>query len=242
MSIHSPSELGLIVTSARRLLRTQAFATLATLEATSNHPYASLIAVATAIDGTPVFLISTLAWHTRNLEADPRASILLASQANSNDDPLNMGRISVMGTAKRASDPSLRRRFLARHPSAVSYVDFSDFSFWRLDVEQAHFVGGFGRISTLSANEILLDREAVSLWNANADAATERLNKDRSELIERLAASAGGQASQNWRVAACDPDGCDLVAGEHAVRLTFKNPIDHPDELDESLQALGPSR
>ncbi len=230
------------MTSARRLIRTQAFGALATLEATTDHPYASLIVLATAIDGTPVFLISTLAWHTRNLEADPRASILFAPQANSDNDPLNMGRISVMGTAKRTNDPSLRRRFLARHPSAVSYVDFSDFSFWRLEIEQAHFVGGFGRISTLSADELLLDSALVNLWNANVEDAIDQLNNDRSELIARLAISLGGQTSTNWQVAACDPDGCDLVFCEQTARLTFERPIEHPELLVESRQALESSK
>jgi hypothetical protein len=53
------------------------------------------------------------------------------------------------------ADPSARSRFLARHPEASLYVDFTDFSFYALTVESAHLVAGFGRIVDLTGAEIL---------------------------------------------------------------------------------------
>src|SRR5688572_10484038 len=144
--VHSFSEFGLIVASVRSLMYESRLASLATLESGTHHPYASLIAVASDTDGAPVFLISKLALHTRNLEGDPRTTVLLAAPAGGRGDPLNSGRVSLMGSAAPADDPRIRSGFLARHPEAAGYAGFADFRFWRLQPERAHYVGGFGRI------------------------------------------------------------------------------------------------
>lgn len=236
MTNHSPSELGLIVTSARSLMRTRPFAALATLEAGANYPYASLIAAATATDGSPILLISRLAWHTRNLEADPRASIMLAADESA-ADPLDSGRVSLIGIAEQSDDPLIRARFLARHPKAALYAGFTDFAFWRVKVERAHFVGGFGRISTLAADRLMIASEAAAAWDAGIGAVIEAANRDHAGDIARLACGYGGEGN-GWRLAACDPDGCDLVSGEASLRAVFPASLRSPSELIGQLSAL----
>ena len=75
---------------AKSLLRTARAAALATLAQPSGHPFASLVNVATAPDGSPILLLSRLAAHTRHLDTDPRLSLLLYSAFNmpSGGDPL----------------------------------------------------------------------------------------------------------------------------------------------------------
>lgn len=229
MSSHSSAESGLILTAASGLIRMTGVASLATLESGSGHPYASLITVATETGGEPILLISTLAWHTRNLEADPRASILFSATSTSGD-PLDLGRVSLMGIAERTTAPRARARFLARHPSAALYAGFADFSFWRLKVERAHYVGGFGRITTFDGDEVLLDPAHAEAWDAEVDAAIELVNAGHAGLIADLAGAAGP-----WRLAACDPHGCDLVLEDRAIRLTFPAPISAPAQLLPAL-------
>jgi putative heme iron utilization protein len=237
MSIHSSRESGLIVTSVRALMREGRVAALATLDAGTQNPYASFITVATETDGSPIFLISKLAWHTRNLEADPRASILFNAECRAGD-PLNVGRVSLMGVAAPTDNPSARSRFLAKHPGAALYADFADFSFWRLQIEQAHFVGGFGRITTLPARDILRDREMAMAWDDGVGAAIEAANTANAELIGRIAGSLTGKADHGWRIAACDPEGCDLVSGDDAARIVFAVPLAASEALGDALQAL----
>ncbi len=237
MTLHSSAELGLIATAARGLLRNASVASLATLESGSGDPYASLIIAATETDGSPVFLISTLAWHTRNLEADARASVLFAAAVGP-DDPLNLGRVSVMGLAERTADPLSRRRFLARHPSAARYADFADFSFWRLRVERAHFVGGFGRITTLGAESLLLNAVASRNWDDGIDSILSLLNAEQSDLLARLSRLSGAGEQNCGQIAACDPDGCDLVLDGKSVRLTFAASLGAPPELPRALWEL----
>jgi putative heme iron utilization protein len=230
----STGEVGLFVTSARYLIRGATVACLATLEPGTGSPYASMITVATETGGAPVILISRLAWHTRNLEADPRASILFMTQEAQEGDPLALGRVSVMGVAEKTDDARARERFLARHPEAAGYAGFADFAFWRLNVEKAHYVGGFGRIGTLPGESLLRRGEAVAAW----DARISRLLAECPTGLASALARRNAQPDADWRIVACDPEGCDLVAGDRAHHLAFPQPVEDVNQIPEVLQRL----
>src|ERR1700752_3860486 len=100
------------VTAAKKLLREGRSGALATLMPGSGDPYCSLVNIATAADGAPLLLISTLALHTKNLRADPRCSLMIEERKEG--DPLAGGRIMLMGTATPTDEPDVRRRYLAR--------------------------------------------------------------------------------------------------------------------------------
>src|SRR6185312_10596558 len=115
---------------ATSLLRATRAGTLGTLDRNTGHPFASLVNVATDVDGSPVILTSRLSTHTANLEADGRASLLLAETGKG--DPLAHPRLTVLGAFVRLDresqdDARVRRRFLARHPTAELYAGFGDF-------------------------------------------------------------------------------------------------------------------
>src|ERR1700719_1060604 len=120
---------------AKGLLRATRAGSLATIDRNTGHPFASLVNVATEVDGSPLILVSRLSTHTANLEVDGRASLLLASTGKG--DPLGPPRLTLLRSFKQiARDapelPRIRRRFLARHPKSELYAGFGDFSFWRL--------------------------------------------------------------------------------------------------------------
>jgi heme iron utilization protein len=116
------------------------------------YPFGSVTPYAPDERGRPVFLISGLALHTKNLEADPRASLLVAPPEVT-EDPLAAARVTLLGDARRlAADEAMadRARYLERHPSAATWVNFADFAFWRLEVRGAYFVGGFGAMDWIA--------------------------------------------------------------------------------------------
>jgi putative heme iron utilization protein len=134
-------------------------AALATIDRANGHPYVSLVTVALDEKGAPVLLLSRLARHTQNLDADPRGSLLFEPVDMAAGDPLALGRVTVMGTLApiAADDPRLavaRARFLARHPDASAYAGFADFRFFAMAVERAHFIGGFGRIVEIDGADL----------------------------------------------------------------------------------------
>lgn len=206
--------------AARAITRGALTASLGTLDRNDGSPYVSLIAVAAELDATPLFLISKLAWHTQNLLADGRASLLFAA-GGGEGDPLDAGRVSVMGRAEPAPFPSGRERFLARHPEAALYADFADFSFFRLAVQQAHFVAGFGRIRTLQAAELVLPRTHLQPFIEGERQFVARMNEAKSELIQKAAMALSKGAAVPWRLTGCDPEGCDFLSNGRALRLNF---------------------
>src|SRR5215475_11787021 len=141
---------------AKSLLRQSRQGALATLMAGTGDPYCSLVNVASAPDGAPILLISRLALHTKNLLADPRVSLMLDERAPG--DPLEGARIMLSGRAEEADGAGrdvLRRRYLNAHPSAEAFVDFKDFSFFRINPSGTHLVAGFGRIVDLEPARFL---------------------------------------------------------------------------------------
>ena len=144
---------------ARRLLRTVESASLATIERDGGGPYASLVLVAADEDGSPILLLSDLAEHSRNLAADDRASLMIDGTAGL-EDRLTGPRLTLLGRAIASDAPRHRAGFLARHPGAAQYADFGDFRFYRVAVERAHLVAGFGRVHAISADDLLCPESA----------------------------------------------------------------------------------
>jgi hypothetical protein len=140
--------------TARTTLDRAATGTLATLTA-DGAPFASLVLTATDEAGDIVLLLSRLAVHTRNLERDSRASLLAAAPGGEAGDPLAGARVTVVGRADGAVSEAGKQRYLTRHPEAERYASFGDFGFWRLTIDTAHLVAGFGRIVDLTRADII---------------------------------------------------------------------------------------
>ncbi|MDU0341604.1 HugZ family pyridoxamine 5'-phosphate oxidase [Bosea rubneri] len=225
---------------AKTLLRSARSAALATLTP-DGHPFASLTSLATDVDGTPLILISALSGHTGNLEADPRASLLIAPGGKG--DPLAHPRITLLARAEKVERDSedgrrIRRRFLARQPKASLYADFPDFSFFALKLERASLNGGFGKAYELEASDIMSDcAQAAALIQAE-EGAVEHMNSDHADAIGLYATALLGAKDGAWRISGLDPDGCDLALGDQALRLNFDEPVTSPDALRKTLVAL----
>lgn len=139
--------------------RTAALGTLARDPA--GYPYTSLVAVAFDGAGRPLFLLSDLAEHTANLKAQPEASALLSEPVLSAEgalqDPLALGRMTLLGPCHRLTDAAeleaARAIFLEAHPEAATYAGFNDFGMYRLEPVSIRYVGGFGRMSWVDAGE-----------------------------------------------------------------------------------------
>jgi len=224
---------------ARSLLRRSRQGALATLMAESGDPYCSLVNVASHADGSPILLISRLALHTRNILADHRVSLMLDERAEG--DPLEGSRIMLAGRAEQAGAddlPLLRRRYLNAHPSAEAFVNFSDFSFFRIRPAGAHLVAGFGRIVDLKPEQFLTDiSDAGALLEAE-QSAIDHMNADHRDAMNLYATKLLGAEAADWRCTGCDPDGMDMQADTKALRLDFPRRIVTPAALRQTLKEL----
>jgi putative heme iron utilization protein len=224
----------------KRLLRTTPLGALATLREGTSNPFCSLVNIGTLPDGSPILLISGLAVHTRNIAADHRVSLLLAEPGV--PDPLTAPRISLMGTAERLTDSgaiTARRRYLAAHPSAELFVDFADFSFYRIAIESVHLVGGFGRIVDLRGTDVLTEISDSGTLLAAEEGAVAHMNEDHRETMMLYASALYGAAAADWRCSGLDPEGMDMRSDDGRVlRIDFPQRVVTPDALRRSLKEL----
>jgi heme iron utilization protein len=229
------------VGAAKTLLRTTRAGALATIDRNTGHPFASLVNVATDVDGSPLILVSHLSTHTANLEQDGRASLLLASVGHG--DPLAHPRLTVLGlftsiARNDTAEPRVRRRFLARHPKSELYAGFADFSFWRLNVVSAHLNAGFARAADLKASEIIVDcAGAEDLIEAEADAIA-HINEEHAEAVRLYATKLLSAQDGPWQLTGLDVEGVDLAQGDSTLRLTFPERVATADELRKVLVDL----
>jgi putative heme iron utilization protein len=227
---------------ARKLLRAIPVGALATLAKDSGYPFATLTSVATLPDGAPLLLLSGLAHHTRNLNADARVSLLLAESGKG--DPLTHPRLTVVGRVSLLVDAKARsrarNRFLRRHPKAGLYADFADFGFWRLDPEGAHLNGGFARAADYAGADLLTPMAGAEELIEAEEGMLDEINARPKAFREALAAAAGEDKTSHWRASGLDPDGLDLLCGQAGARLSFARPARNPAQWLEMLaQAAG---
>lgn len=226
---------------AKRLMRTARSGALATNDAESGMPFASLVQVGTDLDGSPIILTSQLSVHTKLMEADPRCSLLLSSIGKG--DPLAHPRLTLQATAERLDREmdeakSIRRRYLLQHPKAELYVDFPDFSFWRLKIASGSLNGGFGRAYRMTVDDLLTDMsEFFDFYDFEAGA-IEHMNAEHSDAVVLYATQLCGARGGVWHLIGIDPEGIQMALGDDILRLPFPKSLSGPHEVRPMLIRL----
>src|SRR5262245_14129867 len=177
---------------ARKLLRAARVGTLATVA--DGQPFASLVTPATAPDLSLLLLLSDLSEHTRHLRAEPRCSVLVTGAAV-DANPQTTPRVTVTGVAEPDGDPALKARYLAMHPYASLYADFTDFTLWRIRPLGALYVGGFGRAARLRAADLAPDPAAAATIEAATEGILSHCNQDHPDALQAMAGGDG-----DWRM------------------------------------------
>ncbi|MDH3597705.1 MAG: DUF2470 domain-containing protein [Rhodospirillales bacterium] len=210
----------------RRLMRRAGRAALATALArdASAWPYASLVLVALDHDASPLLLLSDLADHTRNMAADPRVGLLFDGTAGWRD-PLAGARACVLGRIEPASSARLLARYVARHPGAEAYAGFTDFKLYRVAVERAHLVAGFGQIHWIGADEVLFDTAGAEPLAQAETAILGHMNQDHAEAVQLIARQVLGLDGEGWALVGIDPEGCDLGQDGVLARAAFDKTV-----------------
>jgi hypothetical protein len=225
---------------SRTLVASRTTGTLCTIASEpAGYPYGSFVTFALD-NGAPVFLISKLAAHTQHLERDPRASLLVAEDHA--EDPLANGRVTLVGDAARLEDSaSARAAFLAVHPSAGYYVDFSDFAFWHLTVTSVRYIGGYGRMSWIDGSAW---REAAPDPLApHAAGILRHMNEDHADaLVVYARAFTRATEAERSVMTAIDRYGFEMSVttanGPRPARIAFTTRIATPTEARAALVAL----
>jgi heme iron utilization protein len=202
-------------------------------------PFGSVMPYGLDEAGRPIFLISTMAMHTQNLQADPRAS-LLVTQPDGSGDPLGASRVTLIGNVDcvpQSEKAQVRELYLAHYANSRYWVDFEDFSFYRMAVLDVYYVGGFGVMGWV---------EAAGYGQAQpdplADSAAEiikHMNTDHKEALVLLARALSGIDSQEAAMTAVDRLGFHVRLKTHegmkGTRIAFLREATNPSEARKVL-------
>ena len=202
-------------------------------------PFGSVMPYGLDADGRPTFLISTMAMHTQNLQADSRAS-LLVTQPDAAGDPLGASRVTLVGNVSPVPGPEVpgtRETYLARHASSKYWVDFEDFSFYRMDVVDVYYVGGFGVMGWVSAADY-----HAALPDPLADSSAgiiEHMNADHGDALILLAQAFAGIESTEAAMTSVDRLGFSVrlktLDGMRGTRIAFLREVRNPMEARSVL-------
>jgi len=225
---------------ARTLLHVGRVGSLSTLSRRQQgFPFGSVMPYGLDGDGRPIFLVSTMAMHTQNLQADSRAS-LLVTQPDSSGDPLGSSRVTLVGTilpVPKVEVAESRNLYLSRHPNSKYWVDFDDFSFYRMEVVDVYYVGGFGVMGWVSASEYraatpdpLVDSMAEIL---------EHMNADHEDALVLLARTIAGIESHEAAMTSVDRLGFNVRLttrdGMRGARIPFLREVNSAAETRKVL-------
>ena len=230
---------------ARTLLYLGRMGSLSTLSRKQlGFPFGSVMPYGLDDHGRPIFLISTMAMHTQNLQADPRSS-LLVTQEDTEGEPLGASRVTLVGNVLPVPNTELveaRKLYLERHANSKYRVDFEDFSFYRMDVIDVYYVGGFGVMGWISASDY--DRSQPDPLADSTAEIIQHMNADHKDALVLLARTFARIESTEATMTAVDRLGFHVRMktrdGLRGARIAFlreaSNPAETRKELVEMVQ------
>jgi putative heme iron utilization protein len=210
------------VHESRQLLRAHRYGALSTLSKKFNgHPFGSITSYLVDRDGSLLILISTLAERTKNIAADPRVSLITHSQDNPHIQA--QGRVTVMGEARVVAERAeTGRRYLRYFPEAKAYFAMHDFSFYRIVPEAIRYIGGFGNIHWVNAQDYLVPSYPLI---EQEDGVIAHMNSDHQEALRDCCRHFHGHEAESAEMVGMDCDGFDVRADEKVLRFEFAETV-----------------
>lgn len=229
-------------TYAERVRTLVSLSTIATLSTVSRkqpgYPFGSLMPYAIDAKGRPIFLISNMAMHTQNLQSDPRASLFVGQTGDG--DPLGTARVTLIGDILAIAKEEVseaRERYLASYENSRAWVDFEDFSFYRLELLDIYYVGGFGVMGWVTAEDY--QNAEVDPLAKSAPTILEHMNADHVSAMLLLANVHAGIDATEAAMTAVDRLGFHLrlktADGMKGTRINFLHEVQNSDEARKVL-------
>ncbi len=202
-------------------------------------PFGSVMPYGLDERGRPIFLISTMAMHTQNLQADERAS-LLVTEPDAKGDSLGAARVTLVGKVLTIPQPEVaeaRQLYLERYANSKYWVDFEDFSFYRMDVVDVYYVGGFGVMGWVTAADY--DHAKPDPLSDTAAGIIEHMNADHKDALVLLARAFSRLESDEATMTSVDRLGFHVRLktpdGIRGTRIAFLREVSAPIEARKVL-------
>ncbi|MDW3191528.1 MAG: DUF2470 domain-containing protein [Cytophagales bacterium] len=222
---------------ARELLNSRSFGVLSTLSVKlEGFPFGSVVPYCLDEAGAPVILISTIAEHTKNLMNDPRCSITILRESN---NVQSNGRLCLVGNMEKlpTEDEVTPEKYYRHFPKSAGYHQAHDFSFYRLDIKDIRYIGGFGRIHWLDAKDFCLQNP----FNGKSEAyIINHMNEDHQKDLALYSSHFQQIKTEDKqvRMVGIDTEGFDVFVDDRKLRFTFENPVTDAKQAREAFVAL----
>lgn len=229
---------------ARQFLRGTHHAILSTHSAKfTGYPFGSVAPFVLGHDCQPIVLISDIAEHTKNIITNPKVSLVVFAKG---EDLQANARLTLIGEAEKLNKNNAN--FMARYcrylPESVGYLAMHDFNFYRINIAQARYIAGFGKMGWLQGSE-LNNGELLNANNTIAALETdmiEHMNADHADSMMQYCAYFYSVYPQTVNLIGIDCDGFDIEAvvedGIHILRFTFESPIFDANSARIAFMAL----
>lgn len=221
--------------TARRLLNHQSVGVLSTHSIdVEGYPFGSIAPYTLNYDGEPIILISDIAQHTRNIKQNNKVSLTVFESHAA--DPQSGSRLTWIGEAELvdATDGGSRDRYLRYFPSSAGYFETHDFSFYRIGLRRARFIGGFGEIYWIESDAMLLKNP----FRDTERDIIEHMNQDHQQALFRYCKLFGRVGIEAVTMTGIDSEGFDLLADHRKLRIDFDSPIHTTEEARAALVSL----
>lgn len=222
---------------ARKLYTTHQHGILSTMSLEiPGHPFGSVVSYALARDGKPTILISDIAEHTKNIQADPRCSLTVSMGG---DDPQAVGRITIVGKAVAltgAEGENEAMRYDRRYPAAAEYRRAHDFTLYKIEPVKVRYIGGFGRIHWVESADFCRQNPFSETEEA---AMVNHMNEDHADAMVAYCRMFNIDMRGDRPVmSAVDADGFDLRLGKRLARIAFDSPVATATDVRMAMVAL----
>lgn len=221
--------------AARQLLNHQSVGVLSTQSVdVEGYPFGSIAPYVLDYDGQPVMLISDIAQHTRNIKRNNKVSLTVFDRYS--NDPHASGRLTWIGDAKpvNPNDTEISRRYLRYFPSSESYFQAHDFSLYCIHLRRARFIGGFGQIFWVEAEDMLLQNP----FRQAELGIVKHMNEDHQKALRHYCQVLKRSDVQTVAMTGIDAEGFDLLADGQKLRMDFDSPISTVEEARANLVKL----
>lgn len=221
--------------TARLLLNHQSVGVLSTHSIdVEGYPFGSIAPYALNYDSEPTILISDLAQHTHNIKRNNKVSLTVFDQCV--DEPQSNARLTWIGDAEMidSGETEIRERYLRYFPSAESYFKTHDFSFYRVRLKRARFIGGFGQIFWIEPDSMLIKNP----FRETEKGIVEHMNQDHQKALLHYCELLGRQPAESVKMTGIDSEGFDMLADKRKLRIDFDSPIVTVEDARDRLIKL----
>lgn len=220
---------------ARRYLRHHRYGALSTIsKKLDGYPFGSVAACVTDHAARPVILVSRLAEHTKNIEADSRVSLLVR---DAGADPQESARLTLVGNARAAGGDraALQARYLQYFPAAERLLALGDFSFFHIEPVALRYIGGFGAIHWISSSTFAPPVNALAACEADIVA---HMNADHAPALRDYCRHFKQRQPAAVGMIGIDCDGFDLNADDEILRFDFAQLVIDAPAARAALKAM----